>query len=285
MRSVWPGSAGRRLPRAGRLRRWGLRTLQALVGRLQTLQAMHQAECNRRDVAHASVADSLERVMADLDKAIEQVRAQIAKTIDDDPDLRERAQAAAEHSGLGDKTIPQLLAFIGRPQRFKSVKALIAYASLAPSIEQSGTSVNRRRSTHPMGHQDLKQALVLPGPGGRALQPCDRGVLEASERAGQAWQGCGRGLHAQAFGHRLRRSAHWQVLRSRVFRRLKQLDTDNGVFTSAKGFSPSQPGTAVAVKDFVRHRSAWHDCTALALRKSRRSRRSRRGTEPGHEQS
>lgn len=140
----------------------GVRTLQALVGRLQTLQAMHQAECNRRDVAHASVADSLERVIADLDKAIEQVRAQIAKTIDDDPDLRERARLLQTIPGLGDKTIPQLLAFIGRPQRFKSVKALIAYASLAPSIEQSGTSVNRRRSTHPMGHQDLKQALYFP---------------------------------------------------------------------------------------------------------------------------
>ena len=32
--------------------------------------------------------------------------------------------------GLGDKRIPQLLAYIGRPERFKSVKALIAYGVL-----------------------------------------------------------------------------------------------------------------------------------------------------------
>jgi transposase len=139
-----------------------VRALQALVARLETLQAMRQAELNRLDVAHRSVADSVRQVICDLDEAITQVKAQIASTIDDDPDLKRRAGLLQSIPGLGEKTIPQLLAYIGRPERFKSVKALTAFASLTPMIRQSGTSLNSHRGTHPMGHQQLKRALYFP---------------------------------------------------------------------------------------------------------------------------
>jgi transposase len=139
-----------------------VRALQALVGRLDTLQAMRQAECNRLEAAHSSVADSVRQVISGLDEAIAQVKAQIASTIDDDPDLKRRAALLQSIPGLGNRTIPQLLAYIGRPERFKSVKALIAFASLTPMIRQSGTSLNSRRGTHPMGHQQLKRALYFP---------------------------------------------------------------------------------------------------------------------------
>jgi len=140
----------------------GVRVLQALVGRLETLQQMRQAECNRLEIAHESVRASVVKLMAELDAEITQVRQQIAKTIDDDPDLRRRHALLQTVPGLGDKTIPQLLAYIGRPERFKSVKALVAYAKLAPAIKQSGTSLNKHRGTHPMGHSALKQALYFP---------------------------------------------------------------------------------------------------------------------------
>ena len=153
--------------KSSRPERWeapsiALRTLQALVARLDTLQAMRQAECNRLDVAHPSVADSLRKVIGGLDESISQVKAQIASTMDDDPDLKRRAQLLHSIPGLGEKTIPQLLAYIGRPERFKSVKALIAFAALTPLIRQSGTSLNSHRGTHPMGHQQLRRALYFP---------------------------------------------------------------------------------------------------------------------------
>jgi transposase len=140
----------------------GVRALQALVARLDTLLAMRQAECNRLDVAHHSVAQSIRSVITDLDAAIVQVKAQIASTIDDDPDLKQRAGLLQSIPGLGDKTIPPLLAYIGRPERFSSIKALIAYASLSPLIRQSGTSLDKRRGTHPSGHQELKRLLYFP---------------------------------------------------------------------------------------------------------------------------
>lgn len=140
----------------------GVRALQALVARLHTLQDMRQAECNRRDVAHTSVAGSIASVIAELDKAIAQVKAQIARTIDDDPKLKRRAQLLDTIPGLGESSIAQLLAYIGRPERFKNVKAVVAYASLTPLVRQSGSSLDRRRGTHPMGHQELKRALYFP---------------------------------------------------------------------------------------------------------------------------
>ena len=139
-----------------------VRALQALVARLETLQAMRQAELNRLDVAHSSVAHSVRQVICDLDEAITRLKVQMASTIDDDPDLKRRAKLLQSIPGLGEKTIPQLLAYIGRPERFKSVKALTAFASLTPMIRQSGTSLNSHRGTHPMGHQQLKRALYFP---------------------------------------------------------------------------------------------------------------------------
>ena len=140
----------------------GVRTLQALVLRLDTLQEMRQSELNRLDVAHASVQQSMRDVIADLDRSIDAVRKQIQKTIDDDPDLKQRQGLLATIPGLGDKTIPQLLAYIGRPERFKTVKALTAYAALAPLIRQSGTSLNKHKGTHPQGHRALRSALYFP---------------------------------------------------------------------------------------------------------------------------
>lgn len=140
----------------------GVRALQALVARLGTLQSMRQAETQRLQVAHDSVSCSLRSVIAGLDEEIERMRQQIGRTIDDDPDLKRRAELLQTIPGLGDKTIPQLLAYIGDPSRFRSTKALAAYASLTPLIRQSGTSLNQRRGTHPLGHRDLKRALYFP---------------------------------------------------------------------------------------------------------------------------
>jgi transposase len=108
------------------------------------------------------VAGSVQQVIDDLDKAIVKVKAQISSTVDDDPDLKQRATLLQSIPGLGDRTIPQLLAYVGRPERFKNVKALIAYAALTPLIRQSGSSLDKRRGTHPLGHQELKRMLYFP---------------------------------------------------------------------------------------------------------------------------
>lgn len=140
----------------------GVRELQALVMRLQSLKSMRESELNRLEVAHPSVCDSIATVVAALDMQIETVRRLISKTIDDDPDLKRRQDLLATIPGLGQATIPSLLAYIGKPERFTTVKALVAYAGLTPAIRQSGTSLDKRQGLHPMGHSALRKALYYP---------------------------------------------------------------------------------------------------------------------------
>lgn len=140
----------------------GVRTLQALVARLDALQEMRLSESNRLDVAHSAVQPSLQRVLVELGKEIADIKAQIRQTIDDDPDLHQRSDLLQSIPGLGERSISQLLAYIGDPKRFSSVKALSAYASLSPVIRQSGSSLNKHHGTHPHGHRQLKHALYFP---------------------------------------------------------------------------------------------------------------------------
>ena len=140
----------------------GVRELQALVVRLESLQVMRQAELNRLDVAHPTIRGSIEAVVAALDREIATVRSQIKQTIDDDPDLKQRRELLETIPGLGNATIPSLLAFIGRPERFRTVKALIAYAGLTPAVRQSGSSLDKRQGLHPAGHRELRKALFYP---------------------------------------------------------------------------------------------------------------------------
>jgi transposase len=84
----------------------GVRTLQALVLRLDTLQEMRQGELNRLDVAHASVQQSMRDVISDLEHGIEAVRKQIQRAIDDDPDLKQRQSLLASIPALGTKPFP-----------------------------------------------------------------------------------------------------------------------------------------------------------------------------------
>lgn len=140
----------------------GVRELQALVARLDTLMELRQGELNRLEIAHETVRASIQKIVDALDESIQAVKAAIRSTIDDDPDLKQRQDLLETIPGLGERTIPQLLAYIGRPERFKTVKALIAYASLTPAIRQSGSSLNQTRGTHPMGHRELKRALYFP---------------------------------------------------------------------------------------------------------------------------
>ncbi|MBL8326217.1 MAG: IS110 family transposase [Rubrivivax sp.] len=139
-----------------------VRALQALVARVHAVEAMRQSERNRLDVAHESVRPSIQDIIASLERTLQQLNQQIEHTIDDDPDLHRRQELLDTIPGLGTKTIPTLLAYIGEPSRFTSVKALIAYCKLAPCIRQSGSSLDKRRGTHPMGRSEIKRALYFP---------------------------------------------------------------------------------------------------------------------------
>jgi len=181
-----------------------VRQLQALIGRLDALSEMRQAELNRLGVSSAVVSKSIDRVLERIEEEIGEVRELIKRTIDDDPDLKQRRDLLDTIPGLGDRTIPQLLAYIGRPERFKSVKALIAYAGLTPMIRQSGSSLNKTRGTHPLGNRDLKQSLYFPAMVAGKHNPAVAQLWQRLKAQNKPGKGRGGGLHAQAAGDRLR---------------------------------------------------------------------------------
>ena len=181
-----------------------VRSLQALVARLDTLMQMRLAECNRLDVAHEDIQPSVKAVIQALDKSIQEVKSRIRQTIDDDPDLKRRDALLQSIPGLGDRTVAQLLAYIGRPERFKSAKALAAFASLSPVIKQSGSSLNKRVGTHGQGHRALKCALYFPAMAAARFNPLIRQFserLKAQNKPGKVvLVACMHKLLAIAFG-------------------------------------------------------------------------------------
>jgi transposase len=64
--------------------------------------------------------------------------------------------------GVGDKTIPWLLAYLGDGQRFSRGKQAAAFAGLSPQPFQSGSSVQGRSRISKAGHTDLRRILFMP---------------------------------------------------------------------------------------------------------------------------
>lgn len=191
-----------------------LRRLQALVARLQTLQEMRQTESNRLKVAHEAVRASLLEVIAQLEASIQEVRTRIRQTIDDDPDLRSRRDLLQTIPGLGDKTIPQLLAYIGRPERFRRCEGIDCLRRPCARDRAVGQLAQQEPRHAPAGPPGAAPGAVRPGHGGRQAQPGGRPLLATPGGAEQAGQGDRGGLHAQAAGHRLRRAQVRQTVRS-----------------------------------------------------------------------
>jgi len=66
----------------------GMKRLQSLVRRIDTLISMRTQEMNRIDVSHESIRASLRDHIAYLEKEIKGLKEQIAAHIKDDPELK-----------------------------------------------------------------------------------------------------------------------------------------------------------------------------------------------------
>lgn len=139
------------------------RKLLALVRDLQVLQDMHQAESNRLAVAHDSVRPRIQRHLEWLKQEIERLQKDIDQHIDQNPDLKKRRALLDSIPGVGERTGPWLLAFLGDGRRFRSGKQAAAYTGLSPRLWQSGSSVRGKTRISKVGHSDLRRALYMPG--------------------------------------------------------------------------------------------------------------------------
>jgi transposase len=139
-----------------------VRALRALVARRDALDAMRTQERNRLGVATDAVRPGIEAHLAYLEQALADIEAAIRQKIDDDPGLGTQRELLDSIPGLGDKTIPTLLAYYGGPLRFDTAKQAVAFAGLDPRQHQSGSSVRGKPRLSKVGHARLRKALYMP---------------------------------------------------------------------------------------------------------------------------
>lgn len=138
-----------------------LRPLRALVRRLDALKRMRVQEQNRLDTAHASVRQEIEAHIAYLDRQIEATQRAIEDHIDDDPDLRDKADLLTSIPGISDTTAAWLLGEV-RFELYDSARQLGAHSGLTPMHRDSGTSVRGKPKISRRGNRRLRQALYMP---------------------------------------------------------------------------------------------------------------------------
>jgi transposase len=136
------------------------RVLRALVLRHQALVEMQTQEKNRIQTAREEVHPSLQAHLHWLEQALKDIENAIARTIDNDPDLRSRRDLLDSIPGLGERTIAILLAYLG--QDLGKARQFVAHAGLSVHLIESGSSVRGRPRLSKVGHAPLRRALYMP---------------------------------------------------------------------------------------------------------------------------
>lgn len=139
-----------------------IRSLRALVRRIDSLNDMLTQEKNRLGTAHESVIPMIKEHIAYLEKEIDRVRDQIADLIDNDPDLRKKKDLLDSIPGIGKATIAALLAEVDSLDKFSHVRELVAFIGLAPRETLSGSSIKGKPRLCKTGNARLRKALYMP---------------------------------------------------------------------------------------------------------------------------
>jgi transposase len=138
-----------------------LRGLVRLCANLKDTRASYDVQRQRPNIVE-TVERSIEEVLAGLDDQIEKVEEEIAKLIDDDPDLRNRRNLLTSIDGIGDTTAATILAEAPRLEEFRDAKAVAAFAGLSSQTRSSGTSVRGSGKICKTGNARLRKALWWP---------------------------------------------------------------------------------------------------------------------------
>jgi len=139
-----------------------IRSLRALVRRVDSLIDMRSQEKNRISTAHESVIFLIKEHIAYLNQEIEKIRQQIADLIGQDPNLKRKHDLLDSIPGIGKATIPHILAELDDLEKFDHVRQLVAFIGLAPKETLSGSSIKGKPRLCKIGHARLRKALYMP---------------------------------------------------------------------------------------------------------------------------
>jgi transposase len=139
-----------------------IRSLRALVRRVDSLIDMRSQEKNRISTAHESVIVLIKEHIVYLDQEIEKIRKQIADLIGRNPHLKQKKELLDSIPGIGKATIPHLLAELNDLDKFTHVREVVAFIGLAPKETISGSSIKGKPRLCKIGHARLRKALYMP---------------------------------------------------------------------------------------------------------------------------
>ena len=108
---------------------------------------MRAQETHRLQVARDPVRAGIEQPVARVDDDIANVAKAIRELIGDDADVRTKRERLDSISGLGERTIATLLAFLADPARFDNARAVAAFAGLNPRQHRFGIQRQRQDTT------------------------------------------------------------------------------------------------------------------------------------------
>jgi transposase len=161
--------------------------LQALVRRLENLQADRVRELNRQQsgLRSETVLQAIAVHIAFLDDQIATIQAQIKDHIDNHPHLRQQRDLLTSIPGIGDQTAAHFLAEVIDVHRFQSAQQLAAYAGLTPRNHHSGSSVHKPGRLVKTGNSYLRKALYMPALAAMRWNPIIRALVERLDARGK----------------------------------------------------------------------------------------------------
>ncbi len=140
-----------------------IRTLQALVRRLDSLQEMHTMEVNRLSsgVSVPAVETSIQSLIKSLEGEIKRTEKLIKEHINSHPTLKSDRDLLLSIPGIGAATTARLLAEINF-HHHDTARSVAAFTGLVPRLRQSGTSVRGRARLSKVGSPRIRHALYFP---------------------------------------------------------------------------------------------------------------------------
>lgn len=138
--------------------------LQALVRRLEDLQANYYQENNRLKSGGTNqvVIENLKTHLCYLQEQIDQIKRAIQEHIEAYPELKQRQELLVSIPGIGKLTASKILGEVRDVREFDGARQLAAYAGVTPRNFLSGTSVHKKSRMSKTGNSNLRKILYMP---------------------------------------------------------------------------------------------------------------------------
>lgn len=136
------------------------RKLKALVSRRHQLVQMHTAENNRTEhTVDKEIKSSLVAVVRTLEKQIDKIDRQIKDHIDQQPELKQRAESLKSVPGIGDTTAHMLVTELPELGHYNR-RQIAALVGVAPINRDSGMFRGKRMTGG--GRRHVRARLFMP---------------------------------------------------------------------------------------------------------------------------